>query len=45
MCILIWLWLNKGHGAGHGGSLNHVLVTFTDKIYPSDPLKREDYWR
>ena len=29
----------------HGVILNHVLVTFLDKIYSSDPLKRGDYWR
>ena len=28
-----------------GGILNHVSVTFTDKIYSSDPLKRGNYWR
>ena len=22
----------------------HVSITFIDKIDPSDPLKREDYW-
>ena len=25
--------------AGHGGFFNHVSVTFTDKIYPSDNWK------
>ena len=29
----------------HGDILNHVSVTFIDKIYISDPLKRRDYWR
>ena len=29
----------------HGGILNHVSVTFIDKIYSSDPLKRGDYWK
>ena len=30
---------------GHNGFLNDVLITFIDKTDPSDPLKREDYWR
>ena len=29
----------------HNGFLNNVLVTFIDKTDPSDPLKREDYWK
>ena len=31
--------------AGHDGYLNDVSVTFIDKTDPSDPLRREDYWR
>ena len=31
--------------AGHDGFLNNVSITFIDKIDPSDPLQREDYWR
>ena len=27
------------------GFLNNVSITFIDKTDPSDPLKREDYWR
>ena len=30
---------------GYNGFLNDVSITFIDKINPSDPLKREDYWR
>ena len=30
---------------GHNGFLNDVSLTFIDKTDPSDPLKREDYWR
>ena len=29
---------------GRNGFLN-VSITFIDKTDPSDPLKREDYWR
>ena len=25
--------------------MKDVSVTFIDKTYPSDPLRREDYWR
>ena len=25
--------------------LSHVSITFVDKTDPSDPLKREEYWR
>ena len=31
--------------SGHCGFLEHVSLTFIDKTDPSDPLKREDYWR
>ena len=31
--------------AGHNGSINDVSVTFIDKADPSDPLKRENFWR
>ena len=31
--------------AGHDGFLNDVSVTFIDKTDPSEPLRREDYWR
>ena len=31
--------------AGHGGFLNDVSIKFIDKIDPSDPLGRENYWR
>ena len=31
--------------SGHNGFLNDVSITFIDKADPSDPLKREDYWR
>ena len=30
---------------GHHGFSNDVSITFIDKADPSDPLKREDYWR
>ena len=30
---------------GRNGFLNDVSITFIDKTDPSDPLKREDYWR
>ena len=30
---------------GHCGFLQDVSLTFIDKTDPSDPLKREDYWR
>ena len=30
---------------GHDRFLNDVFVTFIDKTDPSDPLRREDYWR
>ena len=30
--------------SGHIGFLDYISITFTDKIDPSDPLKREDYW-
>ena len=30
---------------GHNGPLNDVSITFIDKTNPSDPLKREGYWR
>ena len=29
----------------HKGFVNDVSITFIDKTDPSDPLKREDYWR
>ena len=31
--------------AGHCGFLEHVSIILIDKTDPSDPLKREDYWR
>ena len=31
--------------AGHDGFLNDVSITSIDKTDPSDPLRREDYWR
>ena len=31
--------------SGHCGFLEDVSLTFIDKINPSDPFKREDYWR
>ena len=30
---------------GHNGFLNDVSVTFIEKTDPSDPLKRENFWR
>ena len=30
---------------GHDGFLNDVSITFINKTDPSDPLRREDYWR
>ena len=30
---------------GHDGVLNDDSITFIDKTDPSDPLRREDYWR
>ena len=29
----------------HNRFLNDASITFIDKTDPSDPLKREDYWR
>ena len=31
--------------ASHGGLLNDVSITFSDKTDPSDRLGREDYWK
>ena len=31
--------------SGHCGFLEDVSLTFIDKTDPSDPLKKEDYWR
>ena len=31
--------------SNHNCFIGDVLVTFIDKTYSSDPLKREDYWR
>ena len=31
--------------SGHAAFLNDVSIMFIDKTDPSDPLKREDYWR
>ena len=31
--------------AGHEGFLNDVSIALTEKTDPSDPLRREDYWR
>ena len=31
--------------SGHCDFLEDVSLTFKDKTNPSDPLKREDYWR
>ena len=30
---------------GRNGFLNDVSITFIDKTDPSDPFKREEYWR
>ena len=30
---------------GYNGFLIDVFVTFIDKTDPSDPIKRENYWR
>ena len=30
---------------GHHGLLENVSITFIDKTDPSDPLKRENYWK
>ena len=30
---------------GHCGFLERVSIIFNDKTDPSDPLKREHYWR
>ena len=30
---------------GNDGFLNDVSITFINKTNPSDPLRREDYWR
>ena len=30
---------------GHCGFLEHVSITLIDNTDPSDPLKRENYWR
>ena len=30
---------------GRNGFLNDVSITFIDKTDPSNPLKREDYWK
>ena len=37
--------LNHYCSSGHAGFLDDVSITFIDKTDPSDPLKREDYWR
>ena len=29
----------------HTGFLNDVLITFTDKTHPTNPLQRENYWK
>ena len=31
--------------ASHDGFFDDVSITFTDKTYPFDPLRRENYWR
>ena len=31
--------------SNHNCFISDVLVTFIDKTDPSDPLKREDYWK
>ena len=31
--------------AGHEGFLNDVSIALIEKTDPSDPLRREDYWR
>ena len=36
---------NHSCTSGHCGFLGDVSLTFIDKTDPSDPLKREDYWR
>ena len=35
-----------GHfsSTGHSGFLINASKTFTDKIHPANPLKREDFW-
>ena len=30
---------------GYHGFLEDVLITFIDKTHPSEPLKRENYWK
>ena len=30
--------------AGHSGFINYTEIRFTDKIDPSDPTRREDFW-
>ena len=30
---------------GHHGFLKDVSITFIDKTNPSEPLKRENYWK
>ena len=37
--------LNHFCACGHAGFLDNVSITFIDKIDPSDPFKREDYWK
>ena len=39
VCIYLYIM------AGHNGFLNDVSITFIDKTDPTDPLRREDYWR
>ena len=33
------------HEEGHHGFSEDVSITFIDKTYPSEPLKRENYWK
>ena len=44
MCMQEHLFRHSS-SSGHNGILNDASITFIDKTDPSDPLKREDYWR
>ena len=43
-CIQEYLFSHFSVG-GHEGFLKDVSITLINKIGPSDPLRREDYWR
>ena len=30
--------------AGHSGFINDTAIRFTDKMHPSDLIRREDFW-